>query len=114
MKPVDRPVKLFVSFDLASKSVATDVIARLRKAGADVQDVYSLTNGSEYSNQVREALRASDVVIAVMTSEKLNANVLFELGAAVGAGKPIVALVSGVSNVQLPLDALILPISRAD
>lgn len=114
MKPVKRSVRLFVSYDLASRSVAQEVIGRLRSAGAEVDDIQELTAGHTYSNEVREAIRAADAVVVVMTSEHLGANLLFELGAAIGAGKRVIVVASGIANVQLPLDVQVIPVARVE
>lgn len=108
--------RIFVSYDMASRAIARQVVDRLQRAGAEVSDVEAFTAaGKNYSDQMRDAIRESDVFVAVMTSSQLGANSLILLGAAIGAGKPVIALAAGVDNVDLPVSSIhLLPINRAD
>jgi hypothetical protein len=116
MSDRNHPAKLFVSYDMASRRVARDVIDQLKRAGAEVTDVGGfVSTGGEYSDQMREALRASDVFVTVITSSQLGANTLILLGAANSASKPMVILTAGVDSVDLPMHGVhLLPITRAE
>jgi hypothetical protein len=72
----------------------------------------------EYSDTVRKALRRSDAVVTVFSGASeargLPASVIFEIEAAVAAGKPIF-LITGLATFKLPFAAPrlgILPLNR--
>jgi hypothetical protein len=111
-----QPVRIFISHDMDGADAAADVARRLSGAGAIVFDVSTVTAGGVYGDAMRRAIRESEVVVAVVTANRLSANVMFELGAASGAGKQIIVLTSGVTSVDLPAsfaDVPMLPVARA-
>jgi hypothetical protein len=74
----------------------------------------------EYDDTVRTALRQSAAVVAVLSGASrrhdMPANVLFEIGAAIGARKPIYVVVDDASA-KLPFgapDLRVLPLNRLD
>jgi len=76
--------------------------------------------GGEYTAAVRTAVRQSAAMVAILPDvsrrHDIPANVLFEIGAAVGARKPIYVVV-GDSSAKLPFgapDLHVLPITRLD
>ena len=110
--------QVFLSFALSDKRLAERVTHSLRAADITVVRADEVGAGDQYDNVIRDALKQSDAVVVALSHvgkrQDISANVLFEIGAAVGADKPIYVIVDdatarlrfNVPNLQ------VLPISR--
>jgi TIR domain len=111
--------QIFLSFAPSDRRLAGQVADDLRRTGLTVVSMEDLGPG-EYSDAVRRALTESDAVVTVLSGVSdrigLPASVVFEIGAAVAAGKRIF-LVTGMATFRLPFVASqleILPINRIE
>jgi methylmalonyl-CoA mutase cobalamin-binding subunit len=112
--------RIFLSFALEDRQLAADVAARLSSAGLDVFTTGDVESGEEYTNATRRAMTRSAAVVAVLAGvsrkREIPASILFEIGAGVGAGKPIFVVVDDPSA-KLPFNVpnlQVLPTSRLD
>jgi hypothetical protein len=112
--------QIFLSFALADQELAHLVAAELAGAGLAVVQPHQLGAGGEYTDAIRKALRGSAAVVVVIGDisrrHEVAASVLFEIGAAVGAGKPIYVVVDEPST-KLPFNApnlKVIPVTRLD
>jgi hypothetical protein len=112
--------QVFLSFSLSDRQFASTVADELQRAGLSVVRMSDLGAGDEYTEEVRGALRRSAAVVValpeVSSRHDVPASVLFEIGAAVGAEKPIYVIVDRPST-KLPFGApglQVLPLSRLD
>lgn len=112
--------QVFLSFALSDRQFASQVADELERAGVAVVRMSDLGPGGEYTAEVRDALRRSAAVVVALTDvsprHEVPASVLFEIGAAVGAEKPIYVVVDRPSP-KLPFGApglQILPLNRLD
>lgn len=110
--------KVFLSFPWSDKRLAEDVSAALAGAGLEVLSSDKLTSGGIYSDQIRNALHRADAVVVVLSDiarrREISANVLFEIGAGVGARKPIYVVIESMND-GLPFNVPnlhLLPMSR--
>jgi hypothetical protein len=69
-----------------------------------------LNAGRPAISQIRESFRTVDFVVALLYSNKSTENVVFEIGVALGAGRPL--LIFAESDVHLPSDLLGLSVVR--
>jgi nucleoside 2-deoxyribosyltransferase len=82
--------KCFVS---APAEVNTSpIIEILKKRGISTNDFYSLGAGSPILSSVEDEIKACDFLLAVLSPQKCNPNVTFEIGLAKGAKKPILLI----------------------
>ncbi len=90
--------KVFISYSHSSESkqwVRRFATALVKRGVLVWMDEFELRPGQELRGAIEKGLRQSDVIVFVITPEKLQSpNLFFELGAAVGMNKPIVAIVS--------------------
>jgi len=112
--------QVFLSFAMADRELAKNISAALTRAGVEVVGSEKTAAGFEYNNDIRQALHRSDAVVVALSgvdgSRNISANVLFELGAASGAGKPIF-IVSEEPGMKLPFHVAqltILPMNRVE
>ncbi|HSU66149.1 MAG TPA: toll/interleukin-1 receptor domain-containing protein [Tepidisphaeraceae bacterium] len=112
--------EVFLSFAMSDREMADEVASDLSRAGLDVVRVDELGTGSEYTDTVRSALRRSAAMVVVLSdassAHDIPAGILFEIGAAAGAGKPIYVIVQK-STAKLPFSVpnlQVLPITRLD
>jgi hypothetical protein len=115
-----RQHEVFFSFALSDRKFAGEVADELRRSGLFVVQMSDLGAAGEYNDQVRRALRRSAAVVVPLPNlsarHDVPASVLFEIGAAVGAEKPIYVIVDQPSG-KLPFGApglQILPLNRLD
>src|SRR5438552_17659079 len=84
---------VFLSFPVADRAFAEQVASALRDSGLEVVSTHDVEPGGDYTNDVRRALAGSKAVVVALTNiskrQEIPASVLFEVGAAVGADKPI-------------------------
>src|SRR5437588_7535941 len=89
--------QIFLSFAQSDRKLAQQVGLALEEAGLKVVRTDELKLGGAYTKVVRDALRRSDAVVVALSSvsprHEVPASVLFEIGAAVGAAKPIFVVV---------------------
>ena len=100
--------RAFISFPRSEPWLYEDLAPELMDRGVDVFRVDDIVSGSNWQAEILSAIRRADFVIAHIGSEKHNPNVLLEIGYAIGAGKPVVLLSDGPS--EIPLDISTLPV----
>jgi TIR domain len=114
--------QVFLSFALRDRKLAGRIATILSKSGLKVVRPDELVPiGSEYSDEVRQALHQSAAVVVVLSqaatrAEQIPASVLFEIGAGFGAEKPIFVVMDR-PVAKLPFDTSrvqILPTSRVE
>lgn len=112
--------QVFLSFSLADREFASEIADELRRSGLTVIGMSDFGSASEYTEEIRNALRSSAAVVVALpiisAKHEIPASVLFEIGAAVGAEKPIYVIVDGPSG-KLPFGApglQMLPLNRLD
>jgi hypothetical protein len=113
------PPKVFLSFAWSDKELAADLSDSLERAGLHVTRVDEVAPRGQYSDRLRDAVRESAAVVVflsdVVRRRDIPASVLFEIGAAVGANKPIYVVVERMTE-KLPFNAPdlhVLPLNRA-
>jgi len=102
---MDRP-KVVVSYPFAESDWAREFADSLVKRGADVWlDQFEVRAGEPIREAVEKGLRQSNLVVALISSSSIRSpSFFFELGAAIGMGKRVVAIVpNDVDPSQLPL-----------
>ena len=111
---------VFLSYALHDRHAADEVAGALRGAGLSVVQMSELEPGGEYTDTIRQALGRSSAIVVVLPKmsarRELPASVLFEIGAAVGADKPIFVIVDE-PTAKLPFNVPhlhILPRARLD
>jgi ABC-type branched-subunit amino acid transport system substrate-binding protein len=108
--------QVFLSYSMSDRQLAAKIAVSLEDAGLRVVRPEDLEPGHEYSNAVRDGLLKSAAMVVVLTQNEMPARVLFEIGAAFGAEKPIFVVVDAPST-RLPFDASkvrVLPMSRIE
>ena len=99
--------KVFISYSQADAEWAKSFADALRKRGVPVWfDEFEIAPGEKLAEAVEAGLRQSDTFVAVMNAEQsFRPALFFELGAAIGLNKRIVAIVPKNFDVtRLPLD----------
>jgi hypothetical protein len=109
-----------LSFALTDREFASQVLDNLTRAGLQVQQMDNLAPTGQYTDAVRTAIRRSDAVVValseVASGRSIPASVLFEIGAAAGAGKPIFVVVDNLAE-KLPFNVphlRVFPTNRID
>jgi methylmalonyl-CoA mutase cobalamin-binding subunit len=112
--------QIFLSFAQSDRRLAEQVGSALHDAGLTVVQMDQLLARRAYDDTVRSALRESDAVVVALSSvsrrHEVPASVLFEIGAAVGAAKPIFVIVEE-ATAKLPFNAPqmeVLPVNRVN
>jgi nucleoside 2-deoxyribosyltransferase len=108
--------QIFLSFALADRRLAEKITDTLQRSGLKVVSPEELEPGREYSKTIRDALLKSAAIVVVLSgqTDAVPASVLFEIGAAFGAEKPIFVIVDK-PDAKLPFETSklrILPLSR--
>lgn len=87
--------KVFISYAHDDSVWAREFARALSNHGAEVWfDDFSVRPGENLREAIESGLRESDVIVALIDSENSNRPALFfELGAAIGMGKRVVAIV---------------------
>src|SRR4051812_37665811 len=106
-KQVTTHPKVFLSFPLGDSDLAAEVSRTLSAAGIEVTTFAGIDDRESYSDEVRSGLRQSDAVVVVLSTiaqrREIPASVLFEIGAATGANKPIFVIVQSMDQ-KLPFN----------
>ncbi|MCI0560908.1 MAG: toll/interleukin-1 receptor domain-containing protein [Nitrososphaera sp.] len=100
--------QVFISYSHRDREWVRKFVNRLIEAGLRVWiDEKDIALGEPIIVRLEEALRSSDTLVFVLGPENIKSpNSYFELGAALGMGKRIIAVVSG----NVPLEDLPAPI----
>jgi hypothetical protein len=90
----DRP-QIFISYSHKDASWARSFAKALSKRGLEVWfDEFRVKAGESLRDALESGLRSSDVFVTLIDAEHPNKpNLFFELGAAIGMGKRVVAIV---------------------
>lgn len=99
--------KVFISYSRRDVDWARSFAEALKQRGVIVWfDEFDVQPGESLRDALESALRNSDVLVALVDAEyPSKPAVLFELGAAIGMGKKVVAIVpKGLDPTSLPLD----------
>jgi nucleoside 2-deoxyribosyltransferase len=112
--------QVFLTYALADREFADEVTRELALSGLNCVSMNEFSADGEYTEAIRKAVRQSAAVVAILSGvsrrHDVPANVLFEIGAAIGARKPIYVVVDDPS-IRLPFgapDMHVLPITRID
>lgn len=94
--------KVFFSYPQVDRELARRVASVLEASGLEVFDAPSPRGGVDPGEQIRLAMEESSAAVVVLSQadqgQCIPASVLFEIGAAMGAGKPIYVLVTEPSQ----------------
>jgi HJR/Mrr/RecB family endonuclease len=101
---------IFISYSRADAPKAILLAHELAKQGAKVMRPDELAASAEWHAEVLSAIRRCSVLLAFI--EEPTPNVMFELGFALGAAKPV--LLVGYPESRIPFDVATLPIARFD
>jgi hypothetical protein len=95
--------KIFLSFSAKDTAIANSLKKQLAKVGAEVSTADPRVEGSEIRLHIADAMRQSDVVIAIVSKHSArNQWLSFEVGAAAGLGKKILPVIVGIRPSELP------------
>jgi hypothetical protein len=114
---VARPT-VFLSSAAADADFAREVAEELTRAGAEIWEIGDVAASGKYTHEVRRALdRSGAVVVALARSadrREIPASVLFEIGAASGAQKPVFVVVdSPISRLPFSVPGMqVIPFNR--
>ncbi|HVE70114.1 MAG TPA: toll/interleukin-1 receptor domain-containing protein [Thermoanaerobaculia bacterium] len=98
-------LQVFISYSHNDAVWAKSFAEALSKRGVDVWfDQFRVQPGESLRDALEDGLRSSDIVVTLIDSTSPSQpNLFFELGAAIGMGKRVVAIVPrGLSAAQLP------------
>jgi hypothetical protein len=118
--PLKSKKQVFLSYSSADQELANEVAAELTGAGIDVVAQSDLPADETPYQWLRKALPKSNAMVVVLSrlaqGREIPASVLFEIGAAVGADKPIYLIVDDPSA-KLPFhvrNLRVLPLNRVE
>jgi nucleoside 2-deoxyribosyltransferase len=97
--------RVFISHSFSDEPWVREFSAALRKRGLQVwEDQHSIRPGESLREEIEKGLRESSLIVILFTPENVTQpNLFFEIGAAIGLGKPVVAVVSpDVDIARLP------------
>jgi hypothetical protein len=102
--------QVFVSYSHQDREWVREFVEKLMKEGVYVWlDEKEIAVGESIADKLEQGLRSSDSLVFVLSSENIHSsNLFFELGAALGAGKRVIAIV----DKNVPAKDLPLPIRR--
>ena len=103
---MDSP-QLFISHSTGDTEWAKAFANALKERGLRVWlDEFEMEPGDSFREALEAALRDSDVLVTLIEQDTLNTpNLFFELGAAIGMGKRVVAIVpKDLDPTQLPIE----------
>lgn len=99
--------KVFISYSEADTEWARSFAAALQQQGVSVWfDQFEIAPGESLRDALESGLRESDIFVAVVNAEhSARPTLFFELGAAIGMNKRVVAIVPKDFDIsQLPLE----------
>jgi len=99
--------RVFISHSARDAGWARSFAQALKEKGVPVWfDEFDVRPGESVRDALEAGLRSSDVLVALLDAESPSRpNLFFELGAAIGMGKRVVAIVPrGMDQSVLPLD----------
>jgi hypothetical protein len=99
-----RGYTVLISHARKDSRLARKVARQIEATGASVYfDERSLEPGEPFSVQIDQALRSSDEVVTLVTSDSAHSQWMsFEVGAALGLGKRVVPIVEDPKSTELP------------
>lgn len=100
-------MRVFLSHSHDAKASAESLINALRTSDYEFGNDSLFAPGESWTDTIIRAVRSSDVVIGLLDPGSSNANVLFELGLAVGAGKTVILLAQ--PDAVIPVDLQTFP-----
>lgn len=103
---MDKP-QVFISYSNANADWARSFAEALKRRGMRVWfDQFDITAGESLRDALEAGLRESDVFVTLVEPENFHKpNLFFELGAAIGMRKKVVAIVpKGTDPSQLPIE----------
>ena len=88
--------RVFISHSFSDEPWVREFAAALRKRGLHVwEDQHSIRPGESLREEIEKGLRESSLIVILLTPENVSQpNLFFEIGAAIGMGKPVIAVVS--------------------
>ena len=101
---MDKP-KVFISHSFSDDGWAREFANSLHNRGVKVWlDSSDLQAGRSWKEAIEKRLRESNVIALLVTPDTIKRpNLFFEIGAAMGMGKPVISVVSeGVDSSVLP------------
>ena len=100
--------KIFLSYSYNDMAWAKQFAIALEKEGIDVWFDRDIALGEDIREQIQSALRESNTLIVLLSSNSVKSSwIFFELGAAVAGNKRIIPIViDDTGNVQLPLPVM--------
>lgn len=98
----DQPLRVFLSH--AATEDVSELATTLRRLGHAVEVPEALWGPQSFRELSSEAIRSANVLVAVL--DGASANVLVEVGVAVGVGTPVVLLMSSDVRLGRELDTL--------
>lgn len=104
--PSDNP-RVFISHSVRDSEWARAFAEALQQRGLSVWlDEFNVSLGDSLVDALEKALRDSDIVVTLVDKDTVHApNLFFELGAAIGMGKRVVAVVPKDLNLEkLPIE----------
>jgi len=99
--------QIFISYSSADANWARSFAEALKKRGEKVWfDQFEIPPGESLRDALEAGLRESDVFVTLVESDNLHKpNLFFELGAAIGMRKKVVAIVpKDIDPSQLPIE----------
>ena len=103
---MDKP-KVFISHSFSDNGLAREFANSLHQRGVKVWlDSNDLQSGRSWREGIEKALRESNVIVLLVTPDTIKRpNLFFEVGAAIGMGKPLIPVLSE------DMDSALLPTS---
>ena len=100
--------KIFLSYSYNDRAWAKQFAIALETEGIDVWFDRDIALGEDIREQIQSALRASNTLIVLLSSNSVKSSwIFFELGAAVAGNKRIIPIViDDIGNEQLPLPVM--------
>lgn len=100
----DSTNSVFLSYPLDATSFVSDVASELRQRGLEPWFDQQARAGAAWQDELSAALEAARAVV-VFIGREVSPSTNFEIGAAWGAGKPLVPVFLGAGQRHLPLVA---------
>lgn len=100
--------KIFLSYSYNDRPWVEQFAIALEKEGIDVWFDRDIALGEDFGERIQSALRASNILIVLLSSNSVKSSgIFFELGAAVAGNKRIIPIViDDIGNEQLPLPVM--------